>query len=179
MTRGRDEGEADDGLALVVDRLLSPLRLEATSIAVEATNADYGAVTCEVAGRTVRIRSARLTPKKVGLFVAHWRRADGGSTEPFDAAGSADLVIVTVVEGDLAGAFLFTRRALVAHGILASLSSAGKRGFRVYPPWSAAPNPQAARTQRWQGDFFVALPPGGADTTRATVLLDQALEPRS
>lgn len=169
----------DDGLALVVHRLLAPLGLTAPSITAEADNAGYGAATFEVFGLSVRARTARVTPTKVGLFVAHWRRAPGGSTEPFDGVGSTDLVIVTTVEGDQAGAFLFPRGTLLAQGILAGAVpaggvSAGRRGFRVYPPWSATTNAQAQRTQRWQGAFFVDLPPTGVNTGWARTLLERA-----
>lgn len=167
-------GHALSGHLVVVDRLLAGLGTVATSVTAEATNTDYGAATCEVGGLTVRLRSGRVTPTKAGLFVAHWRRAVDGSTEPFDAEGSADLLVVTAVDGDQVGAFLFPRRTLLDQGILSGATAPGRRGFRLYPPWSLTTSAQARRTQRWQDEFFVTLPLTGVEPDRARALLVRA-----
>lgn len=167
-------GHALPGHLVVVDRLLAGLGLVASSFAPEPTNADYGAATCEVGGLTVRLRSGRVTPTKAGLFVAHWRRADDGSTEPFDAKGSTDLLVVTAVESDQVGAFLFPRSTLLDQGVLSGAAAPGRRGFRLYPRWSLTTSAQARRTQRWQDEFFVTLPLTGVEPDRARALLVRA-----
>lgn len=106
----------------------------------------------------IRVRVGKLTPTKVGLFVAVWRRAADGSTEPFPADDAVGTLVVTAREGDQSGHFAFPASALVEHGIVSVDGVGGKRGFRVYPPWSATANRQAKLTQQWQCGFFSASP---------------------
>lgn len=135
---------------------------------LEVDNLEYGAAVARVGAAKVRYRVGKLTPRKVGAFVAVWRRAPDGSTEPFPAEEDIDLLIITVREGPDFGVFVFPKAALVDHRIVSMGGRGGKRGFRVYPPWSVTTNPQAQRTRRWQGDFFIQLSgPGDIDTRRA------------
>lgn len=127
----------------------------------EADNHEYGAAVASLGQELVRFRVGKLTPTKVGLFVAVWRRAQDRSTEPFPAEDGADLLVITVREGSRAGYFAFPKSALVGHGIVSVKGSGGKRGFRVYPPWSEVSNRQAVRTQQWQCSYFT---PGRASS---------------
>jgi hypothetical protein len=120
----------------------------------ETDNADYGAAVVRLGARRLRLRVGRVTPTKVGLFVAVWRRSPTGSTEPFPA-DDTDLLVIIAGEGSHAGLFLFPRSALARHGIGSVAGAGGKRGFRVYPPWSPTGNAQAVRTQAWQGAYFL------------------------
>ncbi|MDR6986985.1 hypothetical protein J2Y66_001455 [Paenarthrobacter nitroguajacolicus] len=120
----------------------------------EADNHEYGAAVARLGRKQIRFRVGKPTPTKVGLFIAVWRRAQDGSTEPFPAEDGADLLVVTVREGTGAGYFAFPLSALVEHGIVSVNGSGGKRGFRVYPPWSKVSNRQAIRTQQWQCSYF-------------------------
>ena len=124
---------------------------------VEPDNAEYGAVICRSDAGPVRLRVAKVTPTKVGLFVTAWERADDGSTRPFPSDDRVDLLVVVVREGESVGRFAFPKAALVEHGIVSVDGVGGKRGFRVYPPWSQTANPQARRTQAWQRRYFAAL----------------------
>ena len=128
-----------------------------TSPVVEADNAEYGAVLCRSDAGPVRLRVAKVTPTKVGLFVTVWERADDGSTRPFPSDDGVDLLVVVVRQGEHAGRFAFSKTALVEHGVVSVDGIGGKRGFRVYPPWSQTSSPQARRTQEWQGRHFAAL----------------------
>ena len=122
----------------------------------------------------VRVRSGKITPTKVGLFVTHWRRTADGTTGPYGVHDSADTLLVTAAEDGphpARGVFVFDRASLVSHGIVARDGRDGKRGFRVYPPWSLTAPGQAARTQRWQVEHFVPLPLGDGDLGRARRLL--------
>ena len=122
----------------------------------------------------VRVRSGKITPTKVGLFVTHWRRTADGTTGPYGVHDSADTLLVTAAEDGphpARGIFVFDRASLVAHGIVERDGHGGKRGFRVYPPWSLTAPGQAARTQRWQVEHFVPLPLGDGDLGRARRLL--------
>lgn len=139
-----------------------------TASRAEADNAGYAGTVCEVGGATTRFRVARVTPRKTGLFVAVWRRAADGSTEPFDVGDQRHLVIV-VREGEEVGAFVFPAEVLTQRGVVAVGGAGGKRGFRVYPAWSTTQSGQAAATQHWQCAHFLPLAaaaPGATDRVR-------------
>ena len=180
------EGETVSGLALVVRGFFAPLGLEAASVGPEPDNVEYGAAlvqtTSQGAGRPgplVRVRQGKITPTKVGLFVTHWRRTDDGTTGPYDHQDTADALLVTATEPadqttgahPAQGVFVLDRETLLARGILTRAGAAGKRGFRVYPPWSRTAPGQATRTQRWQLERFVELPLSPSATSRASRLL--------
>lgn len=164
-------------VALVM-RLFAGLGVGCSPAVSEPDNAEYGAAISEVGRSTVRFRVGKLTPTKVGLFVSVWRRAAGGSTEPFPTEGDVDGLVVTAREGDRFGAFVFPTEVLATRGIVSVRGAGGKRGFRVYPPWSATSNPQAKRSQGWQCDWFLDLSDRAAvDLQRAGRLLAVIQQP--
>jgi hypothetical protein len=155
----------------VVLTVAGRLGLQASGVVLEQANAEYGAYRARVGRGLVRLRVGRLTPRKVGLFVAVWQRAADGGTEPLTSDDGVNVLIITVREEDRAGAFVFPAEALVQHGIVSVAGNGGKRGFRMYPPWSTTDNRQAMRTQRWQGAFFLDLSdPLHLDAARARQL---------
>ncbi|MFR9749564.1 MepB family protein [Nocardia sp. 004] len=161
-------------------RVLTGLGLECSAAVPETTNAEYGAFVSVVGRGSVRFRVGKLTPAKVGLFVAVWRRAADGSTEPFAGEDGVDLLVITVREGRCFGQFVFPNAALVEHGIVSVAGRGGKRGFRVYPPWSATANSQAMRSREWQCDYFLDLTDSHiTDLPRAQRLYDMLLQPTS
>ena len=132
--------------------------LTLTEVVAEEQNSDYESGRAKLQGTWWRVRTARITPTKPGAFVAVWTRTSEGVTAPFSGDehefnGCAGL-LVFVSEDEHFGAFTFTTASLVELGINSSQRSAGKRGFRLYPPWSTSLNPQATRTQRIQAPFF-------------------------
>ncbi len=130
--------------------------VEAT-VSPEEQNGDYESGRASDESSTWRIRTARVTPTKPGAFVAVWRRAADGRTEPFDANDACDGLLVFVEDGPRFGVFAFTREHLAELGITRSPTRAGKRGFRLYPPWCRHLNAQATRTQRAQLPAFTEL----------------------
>jgi hypothetical protein len=42
-------------------------------------------------------------------------------------------------------------------GIVSYKKNEGKRGFRVYPPWSLPTNKTAQSTQKWQLEYFLEI----------------------
>lgn len=146
--------------------LISALGLHISAAVPEVDNAEYGAVVSNVGGGSVRFRVGKQTPTKVGLFVSVWRRAEDGSTEPFAAEDGVDLLVITARTGPRIGQFVFPTSALVEHGIVSVAGRGGKRGFRVYPPWSQAANAQARRSQKWQCDYFLDLERMDSPTAR-------------
>ncbi|MFJ5958296.1 MepB family protein [Paenarthrobacter sp. NPDC092416] len=136
-------------------RLLDPSGERYSAVTPEADNSEYGAAAARTGQSLVRFRVGKLTPTKVGLFVAVWRRAVDGSTEPFPAEDDTETLVIIVSEGSRLGHFVFPKSALVTHGIVSVDGRGGKRGFRVYPPWSATANRQAKQSQQWQCEYFV------------------------
>ncbi len=65
--------------------------------------------------------------------------------------------MVVVREGARFGAFVLPAPVLAARGVVAVDGRGGKRGFRLYPPWSDDLNPQATATRAWQCPFYVDL----------------------
>ncbi|MGO2024464.1 MULTISPECIES: MepB family protein [Brevibacterium] len=132
--------------------------LTLTEVVAEDQNSDYESGRAKLQGTWWRVRTARITPSKPGAFVAVWGRTSEGVTAPFsgDEDGFDDCtgLLVLVSEDEKFGVFTFTATSLVELGIYSSQRSAGKRGFRLYPPWSTSLNPQATRTQRRQAPFF-------------------------
>ena len=144
------------GLLAVKEQVYDPAGFICSDLLPEAESAAYGAHTFRLDGAAVRARVARLTPKKNGLFVTAWKRSPEGPTQPF---GTADLslLVVTTREGRHFGHFAFPTEVLLRHGIIGPVAGTGKRGFRVYPPWTRPDSPQAARTAAWQLPHFLTL----------------------
>lgn len=166
-------GESFHADIVAVARLLADRGIVCPDLAIEPDNAEYGAAISDAAG--LRFRVGKVTPRKVGMFVTVWRRATNGSTEPLPDADGVQSLIVTAREGDRFGFFAFPRSALRTHGITSVEAVGGKRGFRVYPPWSETANAQAKLSQAWQGEYFLELDsPAGLDAQRAHQLFSGA-----
>jgi hypothetical protein len=113
---------------------------------------------------------AKTTPTKTGQFVTVWKRPHpDADIAPLDEADPVDAVIIAVTDGAQHGFFILPRSVLLERGVMSRAGQGGKRALRVYPPWCAPEAPQAQRTQRWQGEWFVAA--------GDQVWLEQMLEP--
>ncbi|GAA2858909.1 MepB family protein [Paenarthrobacter ilicis] len=121
---------------------------------VEEQNSDYESGIARLGEEHWRIRTARITPKKPGAFVALWKRDEDGSTRPFTAGEAEAGLLVFVEDQQRFGVFRFTAADLVALGYVSSGLHPGRRGFRVYPAWCTDLNAQALRTQRAQLPAF-------------------------
>ena len=82
---------------LTVMRVLRVRHSRFSEIHADATNADYGAQLLTIDGAVARLRVGRVTPRKVGLFVAVWERASDGTTRPFPAEGGTELLLVCLL----------------------------------------------------------------------------------
>jgi hypothetical protein len=123
------------------------------AVTPEAQNGDYESGLARIGAEGWHIRTARSTPTKPGAFVAFWQRDAHGATSPFAADDSAAGLLVLVEHEGRRGVFRFTRAHLAELG-MTSGRLPGKRGFRVYPSWCSALNPQAMATQRAQAPAF-------------------------
>ncbi|MEU5420554.1 MepB family protein [Streptomyces sp. NPDC001407] len=137
----------------------------------EAESAEYAACAFTVNGRSARFRVAKTTPTKTGQFVTVWQRSAAGPIRPFDIDDAVDLFVISSHDAHGFGQFVFPRDVLCERKIVSGNGSAGKRGFRVYPPWATTENRQAHSTQAWQVEHFLPVPADGpVDLTRAKAL---------
>lgn len=123
----------------------------------EEQNGDYESGTVDFGGERWRIRTAMVTPTKPGAFVAVWQRDAAGATTPFGVDDATAGLLVFVAEGERFGVFEFSAAHLASLGVTRSATQPGKRGFRVYPSWSAGLNRQAQRSQVAQAPAFREL----------------------
>lgn len=123
----------------------------------EEQNGEYESGSVNIGIEHWRIRTARVTPRKPGAFVAVWTRDEAGETIPFASDEVADGLLVFVHEAEHFGVFRFTASHLAELGVTRSSAHPGKRGFRVYPRWSDDLNARAARTQKAQSEAFIML----------------------
>jgi hypothetical protein len=138
----------------------------------ETEGSEYGACTFVLNGLSVKFRSAKITPTKVGQFVTLWKRDAAGITKPHDWSDDINLFIINTRKNNRLGQFIFPKAVLLEKGILSSQSKEGKRGFRVYPPWDVAANKQALASQHWQLDYFLEIGDGTLlNVERARLLL--------
>ncbi|GGU80172.1 hypothetical protein GCM10010211_52890 [Streptomyces albospinus] len=90
-----------------------------------------------------------------------WQRSPEGPIRPFDADDGVDLVVISSRDSGHFGQFVFPREVLCGRGIMSRNGSAGKRGFRGYPPWVTTANLQARSTQAWQANYFLHIDEDG------------------
>lgn len=146
------------GLKALSRDTLEPAGLAVTELAAEPEAAGYEGAVVRIGSRQLRVRSARITPKKNGLFVAIWIRRADGTSGPVPHDDASDGLLILVAEGQERGAFLIPAVAPLGLRELAD-GTGGKRGFRLYPPWTTPESPQAARSQRAQVPYFVPQGP--------------------
>jgi len=103
----------------------------------------------------IKFRQAKVTPKKVGLYVTLWKRNTENKTEPFNENDPFDFYIIAAKQEDNFGFFIFSKDILSEKNILTNSKKEGKRGFRVYPDWTETENNQATKTKAWQTNYFI------------------------
>lgn len=133
-----------------------------TNLKWNPESVEYGACSFELDGHKIEHRVSKITPKKIGQFVAIWKRNESGVTEPFDVVDDIDFIAITSKRGDTLGQFIFPKAVLADNGIITQNGKEGKRGIRVYPLWDMVTNKQAEKTQRWQTKYFVRIGSGSA-----------------
>jgi hypothetical protein len=116
--------------------------------------------------KRVCFRKAKITPKKIGQFVATWTRAQDGQTRPYNVSDGVDILVIHAEAYDKSGQFVFSKEVCVKYGFFSTADQEGKRGFRVYPPWDMPTNTQAQRTQDWQLQHFLSLSPENSNLSQ-------------
>lgn len=144
-----------DILTQIEKAVFIPCGLSITQTERDAECEEYHGFNLLCGQHRIKFRQAKLTPKKVGNFVALWKRnAASGETEPFHLSDPFDFYVIAVHDEAQEGFFCFPKAALAQNGVLTFGEKEGKRGFRLYPAWVAPPNRQAQRTQQWQAPYF-------------------------
>lgn len=133
--------------------------LDSNGAAPELENKEYFAWEFTIYGYIIKFRVAKTTPKKIGEFVAFYKRNICGTIVPYDVADGIDFLIIRTQNDHQLGYFIVPTCALYAKGILSKDQIGGKRALRVYPPWSLADNRQAQETQAWQLKYFFEINP--------------------
>lgn len=121
----------------------------------EQWNQEYESFNFEFNGVEFKSRLAKKTPKKVGYFVAFWRKNENGKNRPFNFDESKDKLIINILDGHKKGQFIFPKELLVKKGIISSEKHKGKMAIRVYPSWEQNLNKTAVSTQKWQIPYFL------------------------
>ena len=120
----------------------------------ENQNKEYEGISFSIGHRTYRSRLAKRTPKKSGYFVAFWKKSTTGKNQAYQYDSSPDKLIISIIDGERKGQFIFPKEILLEKGILRSPTTKGKMGIRVYPSWETSLNKTALNTQNWQQPYF-------------------------
>lgn len=138
--------------------IYEPEQLTIESIQEESQNAEYGAGIFRLSSKTIRFRVAKITPTKIGQFVAFWEKDSNNKNRPFLSEKAPELLVVTTFKNkNEFGQFVFPKDILVEKNILRSASTTGKMAIRVYPSWDTPTSKQALSTQKWQLPYFVDM----------------------
>lgn len=129
--------------------------LDVHFIEPEPEGSRYAAHRIGFTGLTLAYRRALVTPKKAGAFVTLWQRSDSGPIRPLLASDGLDGALIHLVDTGGAGLLVLPFDAMERHGIATVPGREGKRGFRVYAPWTGCSSNQARRTRDWQREYFL------------------------
>ena len=154
------EAHLHPDLPALQNTLYALLGFEYSQAIPQPESQEYGAASYIVNEHWVEFRSAKITPKKPGHFVAIWKRRGKGPTEPYDESDKLDFLIISVRKESYFGHFVFPKPLLVENHIFSKKGEGGKRGIRVYAPWEDTLNKQAKKTQAWQARYFIDLSEG-------------------
>ena len=115
-------------------------------------------------GKKGLFRIAKKTPTKVGWFVTIWKRGTDSIIAPYESSDAIDFVVVAVLDGNHVGEFIPPKPILIQKNIFTANGKKGKRAIRVYTPWDKTTSAQAARTAKWQSQFFIDLNPSSSES---------------
>lgn len=145
-------------LTYINELFYEPNNLVIKDVIEETQNTEYGAGVFQLNAKSIRFRVAKITPTKIGQFVAFWEKDDKNKNEAFSIEKATDLLVIHVFTHDQRfGQFVFPKEVLVQHNILKTATQKGKMAMRVYPSWDTLTSKQAIATQKWQLPYFVHL----------------------
>lgn len=126
-----------------------------TAFVIDNECAEYFGCSFKLDELQIKFRQAKITPKKVGLFVTLWKRNAENKTEPYTIKDPFDFYIIAAKQENDFGFFVFPKDILSDKNILTNSKKEGKRGFRIYPYWAKTDNNLAAKTKAWQTNYFI------------------------
>lgn len=146
-------------LTYVNEIFYEPNHFTIKAIREETQNSDYGAGLFQLNSKSVRFRVAKVTPTKIGQFVAFWEKDLDSNNQAFSYENATDLLVINTFSNDNQsfGQFVFPKAVLVKQNILKTATVKGKMAIRVYPSWDTPTSKQAIATQKWQLPYFVVM----------------------
>ncbi|MCM3758501.1 MepB family protein [Sporosarcina aquimarina] len=155
----------------VTNLVYQPNHFTIREVQEECQNSEYGAGIFQLDGKSVRFRVAKITPTKIGQFVALWEKDENNKNRPFLYDASPDLVVINTFTEHHFGQFIFPKKILASKNILKTTRANGKMAFRVYPSWDTPTSQQAVATQKWQLNFFIDLSDARVATSQELLTL--------
>lgn len=125
------------------------------TIETEPFNTEYESCSFYIGEQKYRSRMAKKTPNKKGYFVVFWTKDKNDKNRPYTWEETPAKLIVSVLDQDKKGQFIFPKEILLQKQIIREDKSKGKMAMRVYPSWEDELNQTAKRTQNWQSDYFI------------------------
>ncbi len=141
----------------LLEEVYTPCGLKVSNHVQDKEGKEYEASSFQLDALRVISRKAKITPKKIGQFVTLWKRGANGETTPYEETDKVDLFVINIQEGPHSGQFVFPKDVLMEKGIVSHTKKEGKRGFRIYPPWSQPTNKTALSTQKWQLEYYLGI----------------------
>jgi hypothetical protein len=142
---------------LIIQEVYTPCGLKVSNHVFDKESKEYEASSFRLNGLKIKARKAKITPKKIGQFVTLWKRNMKGETTPLEDSDQVDLVVINSCQGAHLGQFVFPKNILIQKGIVSHGKKSGKRGFRVYPPWTNPTSKTAQKNQKWQLEYFLTI----------------------
>ncbi|HDR3964577.1 TPA: MepB family protein, partial [Bacillus anthracis] len=82
---------------------------------------------------------------------------DDMQNQAFSYDAAPDLLIITCIDDNKLGQFIFPKDILLKEKILRTQNQKGKMAMRIYPIWDTPVSNQAKKSQMWQLQYFVDL----------------------
>ncbi|WP_433772188.1 MepB family protein [Bacillus wiedmannii] len=134
-----------------------PNNLMITNLKEEKQNAEYAGMLFHLNNKTIRFRVSKITPNKIGQFVSFWEKGENMQNQAFSYDSAPDLLVITCMDDNRLGQFIFPKEILLKEKILKTQSQKGKMAMRIYPIWDTPVSNQAKKNQMWQLQYFVDL----------------------
>ncbi|MEI4803935.1 MepB family protein [Bacillus sp. NPDC077411] len=134
-----------------------PNNLIITNLKEERQNSEYAGGIFKLNNKTIRFRVSKITPNKIGQFVSFWEKNENMQNQAFSYDSNPDLLVITCIDDNKLGQFIFPKEILLKEKILKTQSQKGKMAMRIYPIWDNPVSDQAKKSQLWQLQYFVDL----------------------
>ncbi|PDX97106.1 mep operon protein MepB [Bacillus pseudomycoides] len=124
-----------------------PNNLMITNLKEEKQNSEYARGIFQLNNKTIRFRVSKITPNKIGQFVSFWEKNENMQNQAFSYDSAPDLLVITCIDENKLGQFIFPKEILLKEKILKTQSQKGKMAMRIYPIWDNPVSDQAKKSQ--------------------------------